>query len=122
MKLLTLFLIVITFPLFAQDDFDTKVQEISLGLVVGAQGDSLLLVDGVKIYVPNLGYAQYIDDNNKMISAAISYPFTASLVRTDASGGLSNDARTAGRSITSTIKIHQCYEIVDGQLAERNLE
>lgn len=122
MKLLALLLALITVPLLAQDDFDTDANEISLGLVVGAQGDSLLLVDGLKVYVPNLGFAQYIDDNDISISTAISYPFTASLVLTNAGGGLTSESRTTGRTVTNTIKIHDFYEVVDGRLVKRNLE
>ena len=124
MKLLTLFLVLITFPLLAQDDFDTDIQEIYLGLVVGAQGNSLLLVDEGKVYVPNLGYAQYIDDNDSPLSTAISYPFTASLVTTSASasGDLSSEAGTAGRTVINTIKIHDFYDVVDGRLVKRNSE
>ncbi|MBN2621566.1 hypothetical protein JXB22_10835 [candidate division WOR-3 bacterium] len=122
MKLLALFLVLITFPLLAQDDFDQNVQEISLGMVVGAQGDSLLLVDGVKVYVPNLSFARYIDNDDNMVSTAISYPFTASLVITEAGGGIVSEDRSAGRTVTNTIKIHDFYDIVDGRLIKRNHE
>jgi hypothetical protein len=122
MKLLALFLILITFPLLAQDDFNTDVREIYLGLVVGAQGDSLLLVDELKVYVPNLSYAQYIDDNENTINTAISYPFKASLVIANASGDLSSESGIAGRTAVRTIKIHKFYDVVDGRLVERNSE
>jgi len=124
MKLLTLFLVLITFPLLAQDDFDSYTQEISLGLVIGAQGDSLLLVDGGKVYVPNLSYARYIDAHDNMVSTTISYPFTASLIVTYAGGSDSPimEAHSAGRTVTNVIKIHQYYEIIDGQLVKRNHE
>lgn len=122
MKLLTLFVALITVPLLAQDAFDTDMQEMWLGLVVGAQGDSLLLVDEVKVHVPNLNYATFIDDNDHIINTAISYPFTASLVSTSVSSGLSSEARTEARTVTTTIKIHDFYDVVDGRLVKRNSE
>jgi|GEM_PF-1981814 len=122
MKILTLCVILVTLPLIAQDFSEGEVREISLGLVVGAQGDSLLLVDDGKVYVPNLAFASYVDENGNMVSTAISYPFTASLVLNNATGGLGTEARSPSRTSVSVIKIHQFYEIVDGRLAKRNFD
>lgn len=122
MKLLTLFALVLTLPLLAQDFTDNDAQEISLGLVVGAQGDSLVLVDNAKVYIPNLAFARYVDDNNTPVTSSISYPFKASLVLTGSSGDFSPDAGSAPRTAIGVIKIHEFYDIVDGRLVKRDYD
>jgi hypothetical protein len=122
MKLLTLFALLLTLPLLAQDFSDSDAQEISLGLVVGAQGDSLVLVDDAKVYIPNLAFARYVDENGNPITNSISYPFTASLVLTGYGSDFSPDAGSAPRTSVSVIKIHQFYDIVDGRLVTRDFE
>lgn len=122
MKILALFAILITMPLLAQDFSDGAAKEISLGLVVGARGDSLLLVDDGKVYIPNLTYARYVDDNDNGLTTEISYPFTASLVLTDDGSGSLTEDRSASRTSVSVIKIHQFYEIIDGRLVPRDID
>lgn len=114
MKKLLLCLIIIALPLMAE--------EIWLGLVSGAQGDSLILVDGLKIYVPNLAFAQYLSEDDHLLdNIEITYPFTASLVVNDLS-----DSDPASRAVSSasisTIKIYEFYEVKQGRLVERTFD
>jgi hypothetical protein len=102
MKKLIICLIIIVLPIFAE--------EIGIGLVVGTNGDTLLIVDGLKIYVPNLSQGRYIDENNFPISPAmVTFPFKASLVR--------NETLTEHlRDQSMFVKIHKFYKLVDGVL------
>lgn len=98
-------------------------EEISLGLVVGAEGDSLILVDGVKVYVPNLAYARYITkENSEANLTSVTYPYTASLITATAADEEDPfslpTAEESPRNV-SVIKIHAFYDIVDGRLVKR---
>lgn len=111
MKKLLLCLIIFALPLMAA--------EISLGMVSGAQGDSLILVDGLKVHVPNLAYAQYLADNDHLLdNIKITYPYTASLVFNKLSDS-DPDSRAASSASIPTIKIHAFYDIVEGRAVER---
>jgi hypothetical protein len=113
MKKLILCLIIIALPLFAE--------EMWLGLVTGAEADSLILVDGKKVHVPSLQSARYITDNNEqnmMTSVRPPYPYTATLIIPEASKALSSEEREVTRKIP-TIKIHDFYEVVNGRLKKR---
>jgi len=126
MKKLALLLIIITLPLLAQE----VSQEIYLGLVTGAEGDSLILVDGLKVYVANLSMAKYIygDDDTDMslpgTLTAISYPFTATLINPGyytKQAGNENSRSAVTQYHPAIIKIHKFYDVVNGKLVERNL-
>lgn len=115
MKRLLLCITILAVALFAE--------EISLGLVVGAEADSLILVDGLKVHVPNLTYARYITEGNDEANlSSITYPYTASLVINTGSDEedpfSSPTAEESPRNIP-VIKIHKFYSIVDGRLVER---
>lgn len=114
MKKLLLCLIIFALPLMAA--------EISLGMVSGAQGDSLILVDGLKVHVPNLAYAQYLSDNDHLLdNIKITYPYTASLVFNELSDS-DPASRVVSSSIISTIKIYEFYEVKEGRLVERTFD
>lgn len=108
MKYLIILLIIITPALFAE--------EISLGMVSGAEGDSLILVDGLKVYVPNLSQGKYVSENNEDLSLTeIQFPFTASLVTPDQAG-----IPTEKSEQLTYVKIHKFYKIAEGRLVERS--
>jgi hypothetical protein len=112
MKKLLLCLIIFTLPLAAG--------EIWLGMVVGAQGDSLLLVDGMKVYVPNLSYAQYISESDQLLDdVEITFPCTITLITDDISTPDDPESRIASNARFATIKIHKFYELEEGRLVER---
>ncbi|MGB3340405.1 MAG: hypothetical protein WBB37_02865 [bacterium] len=112
MKKLLLCLIIFTLPLVAG--------EIWLGMVVGAQGDSLLLVDGPKVYVPNLSYAQYISESDELFDdVEITFPCTMTLITDDLSAPDDPESRIAPNTRFTTIKIHKFYELEEGRLVER---
>lgn len=112
MKRLLLCLIIFTLPLVAG--------EIWLGMVVGAQGDSLLLVDDGKAYVPNLAYAQYISESNELLDdIEITFPCTMTIMTTDLSTSDDPGSRITSDARFATIKIHKFYELEEGRLVER---
>lgn len=105
MKKLIIFLTIISLPLLAE--------EISLGVVTGIKGDSLILVDGLKVHVPRASLGRYIDENNQPIDAAsVSFPFSASLV-------VNRELSGQVRAQTTMVKIHAFYDKIDGRLVER---
>ncbi len=105
MKYLILFLIIITPALFAE--------EISLGMVYGAEGDSLILVDGLKVYVPNLSQGKYVSESNQELKMAdVQFPFTASLIIPD------QDLPPEKAIQLVYVKIHKFYSEVNGRLVE----
>lgn len=102
MKKLIICLAIIVLPLSAT--------EIGLGMVSGVVGDSLILVDGVKVYVPGIAMGNYITENNQTTDAAsITFPFTASLITQEELPGYKR----------TMVKIHKFYDVVDGKLVER---
>jgi len=111
MKKLFLLLIIFCLPLIAE--------EIWLGMAIGAEGDTLMLVDNLKIYVPGLSLGKYINQDNQAISAnSVKFPFTASLIKPDQQ--TSSEATTDKTAIANTyIKIHKFYNVVNGRLVEK---
>ncbi|MGQ9533851.1 MAG: hypothetical protein ACUVTF_01270 [bacterium] len=112
MKRLFLLLIVICLPLIAD--------EVWLGMVAGATGDSLILVDGPKVYVPGLSLGRYVNEDDQAIDpGSIKFPFTASLVVPDQNFASADE--TAMRILLNRayIKIHKFYDVVNGRLLER---
>lgn len=111
MKKLFLLLIIFCLPLIAE--------EIWLGMAIGAEGDSLILVDNLKVYVPGLSLGRYVNEDNQSISlSSIKFPFTASIVRPDQQ--TSQDATNDRNVIANTyVKIHKFYDVVNGRLVER---
>ena len=87
-------------------------EEMSIGMVDNVINDTLIITDGLKIYVPNLSLGRYIDENNTPIAlGSITFPFTASLV---------SDERLPehlGRQ-SIFVKIHKFYKIVNGRAVE----
>lgn len=114
MKKLLLCLILLALPLLAE--------EIWLGMVSGAQGDSLILVDDLKIYVPNLAYAQYLsEDDHVLENVKITFPYTASLIvkgRSDTDPASRIDTKTS----FTAIKIYKFYDVKEGRLVERKID
>lgn len=112
MKKIILLLLILYLPLIAE--------ELWLGMVDGAQGDSLILVDGPKVYVPGLSLGRYVNEDNQAINASsIKFPFTASLVRPGQKMG-SEDATDDRNILANTyVKIHKFYDVVNGRLVER---
>ena len=112
MKELLLCLIIFTLPLAAG--------EISLGMVVGIEGDHLLLVDDMKVHVPNLSFAQYISDSDALLdNVEITFPCTMSLITNDLSAPDDPESRVSSNARFATIKIHKFYELEEGRLVER---
>ena len=87
--------------------------DISLGMVSGIKGDSLILVDGLKVHVPGVSVGRYIDENNQAVdAAAVTFPFTASLV-------MDIEMPAHVRARTTKVKIHKFYDTINGRLVER---
>jgi hypothetical protein len=114
MKKLLLCLIILAMPLMAE--------EIWLGLVSGVQGDSLILVDNLKIHVPNIAFAQYLsEDDHVLDNVEITFPYKASLIvpnRSDSDPASRIDSETS----FPIIKIHKFYDVKDGRLVERKID
>jgi hypothetical protein len=112
MKKLILCFIVMTLPLVAWETY--------LGMVAGAYGDSLKLVDiEGKVYVPGLSTGRvYIDKNGSALDASsVTFPFTAMLIQYDES-----ESRTLSRyTVTQPmyVQILQFYKIVNGRQVPR---
>ncbi|MEO0216422.1 MAG: hypothetical protein ABIL70_08460 [candidate division WOR-3 bacterium] len=110
MKKLFFLLIIFCLPLIAE--------EIWLGMAMETKGDTLILVDNLKVYVPGLSLGKYINQNNQAIDInRVKFPFTASLVKPDGQG--LPDEKTDRNVIANTyIKIHKFYRVVNGRLVE----
>jgi hypothetical protein len=114
MKKMLFLLIIIALPLAAK--------ECSLGMVAGIAGDSLILVDGLKIHVPNARQA-FVNQRNELIGFEnVQFPFTATLIKeniqsTDGSDE-SRDDQVPGL-ISIRIRIDKTYEIKDGRAVEK---
>jgi hypothetical protein len=108
MKKLILCFVIMTLPLVAWETY--------LGMVAGAAGDSLVLVDvEEKVHVPGLSTGRvYIDKNgNALDPSSVTFPFTAMLIKHDES-----ETRTLGRyAVTQPVyvQILQSYKIVSGR-------
>ena len=103
MKYLLICLIVLALPLCAE--------EVSLGMVTGVKGNSLVLIDGLEI---SIGRAvRYITANDEAVDAtSITFPFTASLI-------IDTEQPPNVRARISLVKIHKFYDVVEGRLVER---
>jgi hypothetical protein len=111
MKRLFLLLITICLPLIAE--------EIWLGIAVGAEGDTLILVDNLKVYVPGLSLGKYISEDGQTInSTSITFPFAASLVRPDQKFTPTEEADKV-RIAHTYVKIHKFYNVINGRLVEK---
>ncbi|OGC42143.1 hypothetical protein A2Y85_00900 [candidate division WOR-3 bacterium RBG_13_43_14] len=105
MKYLILFLIIFTPALFAE--------EISLGMVYAAEGDSLILADGLKVHVPYLSQGKYVSETDKELNLDnVQFPFTASIVTPD------QDMLPEKAKQLVYVKIHKFYHEVEGRLVQ----
>lgn len=105
MKNLLICLILLAMPLVAE--------EVSLGMVIGIKGNTLILVDGLEVTMPRTSTGRFINDNNETVDAAsLTFPFTASLIT-------NTEFLPQMRAQTTVVKIHKFYRVVDGRLAER---
>ena len=105
MHKLMICLTILVFPLVAA--------EISLGMVSGVDGNSLILTDGLRIPVANLALGPYITaDNQPLDFASITFPFTASLI-------INTELPERIRKQRALIRIHKFYDIIDGRLVEQ---
>ncbi|HEX7318779.1 MAG TPA: hypothetical protein VF399_00270 [bacterium] len=107
MKKLILLIALLVLPLLA-------AEETNMGMVYGAEGDSLILADGLKVYVPGLSLGgRYVTDNASLDLSTISFPFTASLVTMETS----DPAVKSG--LFTYVKIYKLYRVVEGRLVEK---
>jgi hypothetical protein len=117
MKKLILCFVIMTLPLVAWDTY--------LGMVAGAVGDSLVLVDiEQKVHVPGLSTGQvYIDKNgNPLDASTVAFPFTAMLIENESETRSESETRTLGRyAVTQPVyvQILQFYKIVNGRQVPR---
>lgn len=116
MKKMILFLIILALPVAAR--------EIWLGVVCGMAGDSLLLVDGLKIHVPGLSAGKFVNESNAGIDvAAITFPFKASLVIDDRSAAVVDIHTDSGVKPEYEdlvwVKIHNFCEVIEGRLVDK---
>ncbi len=117
MKRILLFLIFLGLPLLAE--------EIWLGVVDGMKGDTLILVDGLNIYIPGLTSGKFVLENNKpMDISAITFPLKASLVIDErghrkAPEILTTDGIKPEFSHLVYVKIHKFCEIKNGRLVDK---
>ncbi|UCD06285.1 MAG: hypothetical protein JSV98_03385 [candidate division WOR-3 bacterium] len=97
MKAIMLLLLTFSLCLFAEETY--------LGIVHGIEGDSLILVDGLRVYVPN-ARGSLVYKNVSTDAQNISFPFRASLVRD----------RTSRAGARTYVRIERLYEIREGKL------
>jgi hypothetical protein len=83
-------------------------EETYLGIVHGIEGDSLVLVDGLRIYVPN-ARKSLVYENAFTDPQAISFPFTASLVQD----------RMSPTGVRTYVRIERQYALIEGRLVEK---
>jgi hypothetical protein len=100
MNKIILLLLTLSLCLFAEETF--------LGMVHAIEGDSLVLVDGLRIYVPNARNS-LVYDNAFTDPQAVSFPFTASLVQD----------RMSRTGVRTYLRIEQQYLLVEGRLVEK---
>ena len=97
MKTMILFLLTFSLCLFAEETY--------LGMVHGIEGDSLVLVDGLKIYVQN-ARGSLVYKNVPTDAQNISFPFRASLIRD----------RMSRAGTRTYVRVERLYEIKKGKL------
>lgn len=100
MKKIIILSLALVLGLFAEETY--------LGIVHAIEGDSLVLVDGLRIYVPN-ARGSLVYANPEIDVQSLSFPFAASLVRD----------RLSRTGVRTLIRVEQLYEIKNGQLVER---
>lgn len=100
MKKIIILSLALVLGLFAQETY--------LGIVHAIEGDSLVLVDGLRIYVPN-ARGSLVYANPEIDVQEVTFPFAASLVRD----------RLSRTGVRTLIRVEQLYEIKNGQLVER---
>lgn len=100
MKAMILLLLTFSLCLFAEETY--------LGMVHGIDGDSLVLVDGLKIHVPN-ARGSLVYKNVSTDAQNISFPFTASLIS-------DRKSRAGARTY---VRVERLYEIRQGRLIEK---
>jgi hypothetical protein len=101
MKAIILLLLTFSLCLFAEETY--------LGVVHGIEGDSLILVDGLKVHVQNAG-GSLVYNNMRTDAQNISFPFTATLVSDRAS-------RAGARTY---VRVERLYEVKKGQLVAKD--
>ncbi len=115
MKKILLIGMILCLPLIAE--------EIWLGVVCGVSADTLLLVDGLKIYVPGLSAGKFTTENNTALdSRTITFPFKASLVIKDEipfQKALTENGVRPEYAHYVYVKIHNFCDIKDGRLVDR---
>ncbi len=116
MNKLILCLLIIILPIAAE--------EIWLGYVWAEEGDSLILVDGIKVYVPNLSSgSRYLNTKNEVLaSSSVRFPFTANLVTMESVSLDEDDLAIDVNRVPSNVyyvKILKYYEVVDGRMVDR---
>ena len=100
MKKIIILSLALVLGLFAEETY--------LGMVHAIEGDSLVLVDGLRIYVPN-ARGSLIHANPDIELQNPPFPFTATLVRD----------RLSRTGVRTLIRIEQFYEVKNGRLIER---
>lgn len=104
-KIILLSVILLIVPLYAE--------EIWVGMVVGIEDESLILVDGMKYSCPGLSSKRYITEDSQPLDAMrVTFPFTASVV-------VDEQMPEQLRAQTVRIKIHAFYEMKDGRLKRK---
>ncbi len=97
MKAIILLLLTFSLCLFAEETF--------LGMVHSIEGDSLVLVDGLRVYVQN-ARASLVYKNMPTDAQNISFPFTASLIS-------DRKSRVGARTY---VRVERLYEVKKGRL------
>ncbi len=97
MKAIILLLLTFSLWLFAEETY--------LGIVHSIKGDSLVLVDGLKVYVPN-ARGSLVYKNVPTDAQNISFPFRATLVRD----------RMSRAGARTYVRVERLYEIRQGKL------
>jgi hypothetical protein len=82
-------------------------------MVADCIGDSLILVDGRKVYVKNLQFNRYVTlDDQPLDATKITFPFTASL-------SMNDKVPEHLQPYSVRVKIHAFYDIRNGHLIEK---
>ena len=101
MKAIILLLLTLSLCVFAEETY--------LGIVHSIEGDSLVLVDGLRIHVPN-ARGSLVYKNMPTDAQNISFPFKASLIKNRAS-------RAGARTY---IRVERLYEVKNGILVAKD--
>ncbi|MCX7994886.1 MAG: hypothetical protein N3A65_03815 [candidate division WOR-3 bacterium] len=113
MRKIIFLLILLCFPMFAK--------EIWLGVVHGMSADTLILVDGLKIYVPGLSGGKFCYENGLPADlSVVTFPLKASLViEGRADDILTETGVKPGFGHLVKVKIHSFCEFKDGRLIDK---